>query len=664
MAVLRAVNDPSDHFAVVTALRSPAFGFGDDELYEYRCACRGAYRAWDFLSRQPEGPISEALGWMAELHSQIMWLSPGEILDRVIRDRRMLELSFFGGRYRDALRRLRFVADQARAYSDATGGSLRSYLYWVDAQMSEGRRTPEAIIPETDDDAVRVMTVHAAKGLEFPIAVVAGFSGKTAAVSSLRSPWLLFDQRQAQDDEEEDEEEGGGGSAQGEGGSEKEGRTGGGFGLDGVDYKLSDFLASSNSQEALKREKEFEFHQFLRLLYVACTRARDYLAVSIFRTVRSSSSWAKLNPSQRLRKMTGAEMLAEATKGFPAAEFSADTAAPVDAESTPMPEWAQSAVATEGAPDGDAEAGKSAAGKREDTRTTGEDSRSEATRVSFAPDGEGALQRERWREQREVLWAKGRRPATVAAGSIRSFLDEGGEVAADDLSSAGTELPDAPDPSEETELDESKFLHRGRFGTSFGSVVHNTLAAIPFVAPSDVSQRDSGRASALGVSDLGVDADELRAAAERHADEEGLPSSRVPDVIRRVGDALTSPAVSEARRSRHWREIYMGAEVEGVLLEGLMDLLYETSDGSYVVVDYKTDDATDPASLGAKLDYYTPQLAAYALLVAEATGRPVSCALILFLTPEGAVERQVPDLPTAVEKVRQTLRSQMRSLTQ
>ncbi len=689
MSVLRAVNDPSDHFAVVTALRSPAFGFGDDELYEYRCSCRGAYRAWDYLSRQPEGPISDALGWMAELHSQIMWLSPGEILDRVIRDRRMLELSFFGGRYRDALRRLRFVADQARAYSDATGGSLRSYLYWVDAQMSEGRRTPEAIVPETDDDAVRVMTVHAAKGLEFPIAVVAGFSGKTAAVSSLRSPWLLFDQRQGQEDDEGDgDDEGGGGSAQGEGerggsaggegrggsaggegsgGSAGEEGSGGertperGFGLDGVDYKLSDFLTSTNSQEALKREKEFEFHQFLRLLYVACTRARDYLAVSTFRATRSSSSWAKLNTSQRLRKMTGAEMLAEATKGFPATVFSADSAdtadadAAVDAAPTPMPEWAKSGdAATEGALHGAAEANKPAAGE-------GEDGRPAAALVSSAPDGEGALRRERWREQREVLWAKARRPATVAAGSVRSFLGDGGGAAADASPSVGAELPDAPDPSKEAEFDESQFLHRGRFGTSFGSAVHNTLAAIPFVSPSGVSQRGGGSAANLGVVDgaLGVDDAELRAAAERHAEEEGLPSNRVPDVIRRVGDALRSPAVSEARGSRHWREIYIGAEVEGVLLEGLMDLLYETSDGSYVVVDYKTDDATDPASLDARLDYYTPQLAAYALLVAEAAGSPVSSALILFLTPEGAVERQVPDLPAAVEKVRQSLRSQI-----
>ncbi len=614
LAVIRAVNDPSDHFAVVTALRSLAFGFGDDDLYEYRCLCRGSYRAWSYLSEQPDHPVSDALAWIAELHSQIMWLSPGEVLDRVIRDRRMLELAFFGRRYRDALRRVRFAADQARAYSDSAGGSLRSYLGWVEAQMSEGNRTPEAIVPDTDDDAVRVMTVHAAKGLEFPIAVIAGFSGKTAAISGLRVPWLLFGPDRGWAGE-------GGLGLEGDLGDTSE-ETGGLEQGVSVDYKLSEYLLSDTSQEAVEREEKLEFHQFLRLLYVACTRARDYLAVSLFRTGRSPKSWARLSDEERKQKMTGAELLAEVSDGFPAAWFEADS------------EQAKPALAEQ----------------------AGED----------AGD---ALSNADWREQREVLWAKASRPATVAAGSIRSLLeaDEAGSLErAGSPSRAGSlggeesqRLRDAPDPSKDAEFNQSQFLRRGRFGTSFGSAVHNTLAAIPFAAPAGDSQESvvSDPGSTRADVDLGVDGNKLRAAAELHVEEEGLAKSRVEDVVRRVGDALRSPAVREARRSRHWREIYVGAEVEGTLLEGLIDLLYETPEGSYVVIDYKTDEAANPADLEKKLDYYTPQLAAYALLVAEATGSPVSSAMIVFLTPKGAVERKVPDLPTAVEEVRSTLQA-------
>ena len=74
-------------------------------------------------------------------------------------------------------RRLRFVIDQARAWSEATGGNLRQYLsLGVASRRPKGPGSPKPILPETDDDAVRIMTIHAAKGLEFPITIVSGMS--------------------------------------------------------------------------------------------------------------------------------------------------------------------------------------------------------------------------------------------------------------------------------------------------------------------------------------------------------------------------------------------------------------------------------------------------------------------------------------------------------
>jgi ATP-dependent exoDNAse (exonuclease V) beta subunit len=80
------------------------------------------------------------------------------------------------GRARDLWQRVRFVVDQARAWTESTDGTLRQYLDWVRQQSAPGSRVAEAVLPETDDDAVRIMTIHAAKGLQFPIAVLAGQS--------------------------------------------------------------------------------------------------------------------------------------------------------------------------------------------------------------------------------------------------------------------------------------------------------------------------------------------------------------------------------------------------------------------------------------------------------------------------------------------------------
>jgi ATP-dependent helicase/nuclease subunit A len=119
-----------------------------------------------------------------------------------------------------------------------------------------------------------------------------------------------------------------------------------------------------------------------------------------------------------------------------------------------------------------------------------------------------------------------------------------------------------------------------------------------------------------------------------------------------VWAALAAPAVAEAAASPRWREVYVGVPLGGGrTLEGYVDLLYRRDDG-LVVVDYKT----GPAGLDADLDplvaRYRMQGAAYALAVADATGEPVVDVVFVFLTPEGAVERRLPDLAAAVTEVR------------
>ena len=70
--------------------------------------------------------------------------APSELLDRIVRERRVLEVAFAHGRPRDLWRRVRFVIDQARAFSEATGstpagGGLRDFLRWADLQSARRR---------------------------------------------------------------------------------------------------------------------------------------------------------------------------------------------------------------------------------------------------------------------------------------------------------------------------------------------------------------------------------------------------------------------------------------------------------------------------------------------------------------------------------------------
>ena len=268
--VLRAIDDPTNTLHIVSALRTPLLACGDDDLFRFKWERRGR---WSYLADQPDtvpldDPVRAALAYLRSLYEERIWLAPSELLGRITQDRRALELGFAEGRPRDVWRRLRFVTDQARAWSEATGGNLRQYLHWVTAQTAEGARVAESILPESDDDAVRILTIHGAKGLEFPVTIVSGMS--TAPSNRSAPAEVVFPDSGNPD-------------------------------ADTVGYKFGGKVTTNEYVEWAPIDEQMGLHERIRLLYVACTRARDHLIMSVHRKVRTNPP----KPSAR----TNAELL-------------------------------------------------------------------------------------------------------------------------------------------------------------------------------------------------------------------------------------------------------------------------------------------------------------------------------------------------------------------
>jgi ATP-dependent helicase/nuclease subunit A len=156
----------------------------------------------------------------------------------------------------------------------------------------------------------------------------------------------------------------------------------------------------------------------------------------------------------------------------------------------------------------------------------------------------------------------------------------------------------------------------------------------------------------LQVIDLGTGAgvDDL---ARAQAAAEGIPE-QAPEVAALVKAACESEPVRLATTLRHWREVPVGARIDGVLLEGFVDLLYELPDGRLVIVDYKTD-AVHGAEVDRRMERYRLQGGVYALLVAEVTGRDV--ARIEFVFAAAGATRTIGDAGVAAGEVRALLSS-------
>ena len=249
-AAVRALADPSDAFALVTALRSPLFGCGDDDLWTWK----RAGGSFNLLAPAPRGqqdhPVAVAIAALRDLYQRSRWLTPSEVLGALVVERRMFEAAAAGPRARDSWRRLRFVIDQARAWSEIEHGGLRAYLGWAAAQSAEGSRVAESVLPESDVDSVRIMTVHAAKGLEFPMVVLSGMTAQPRNDKGVRLLWSP----------------------------------------DGYAVSLSKDLQTGDFQEQLPLDEQMSSYERLRLMYVAATRARDHLVVSLHRSGTSDTS--------------------------------------------------------------------------------------------------------------------------------------------------------------------------------------------------------------------------------------------------------------------------------------------------------------------------------------------------------------------------------------
>ncbi|MBW3578570.1 MAG: UvrD-helicase domain-containing protein [Actinobacteria bacterium] len=521
LMTVRALADPTDQLALVTALRSPVFGCGDDDLFTYKVRYGGALSfRWRPDGVPDDHPVAEALAYLADVHADVAWLSPSELLDRIARGRRLFELGYAQGRPRDLWRRLRFVIDQARAWSEAEGGTLREYVDWARMQASESARVAETILPETDDDSVRIMTIHASKGLEFPIAVVSGMT--TQARGRNQRVEVMFPPDGA------------------------------------VALKVGKEVVTPEFEAFQPIDEQMDHHERLRLLYVACTRAKDHLVVSLHRKARR-------NPQTDPRKCTNAELLAQASQDAPhAVEF---TLGGGGALTPPARAWPQPLPTLD-----------------------------------------------EWEVERaQKLSASSVRRSLAATDVGKLVLD----AELDEEARAGVEKG-----PRDLELPP---WQKGRYGTAIGRAVHAVLQTIDLATGNGLESAAAAQAAAEGVI------------------------GREETIIQLARAALDSEVVKEALGYPRWRETYVAARFDGRTLEGYIDLLFRADDG-LVVVDYKT--ASASADLDRRMAEYRAQGGSYALAVEESVGEPVSRVVFVFLTPNGALERDLADVRASMEAVR------------
>ena len=248
---LTAIERPDDELSVFATLRGPLFSLSDDNLLQFRTR-HGQLHPFRRTTAELGGDdasVQEAIDVLGRLHKgrnfRPIALTIRELLD-VTRAQAGFALWQAGDQILANVLRLMQLA---RNFEETGGLSFRGFVDHLDALAESATGTEQPLI-EDGVEGVRLMTVHKAKGLEFPVIVLCDITSSLSMGASRHvdpergifavrfaggSPWELIDHEQA--------------------------------------------------------EGERDKAESLRLLYVAATRARDILAVPVVADRPQDAGW-------------------------------------------------------------------------------------------------------------------------------------------------------------------------------------------------------------------------------------------------------------------------------------------------------------------------------------------------------------------------------------
>jgi len=242
LAVLRALDDPSDRVSLVAALRASLCGVSDRDIVSY--ALSGGALYIGAPGADPGLPGAEtvvpALAFLGDLHRRRTSLSVPALIERLYDETRILAALTGTRRGESQVANLEKIVVLARKASDLGVLTVRGFTRLLQERVRTAREEPD--LPATrpgDPDTIRILSIHKAKGLESPVIALYDTADDYRTPVDLVAQWT-------------------------------EGTIAVGF-REGCQPPGWDVLSA--------KEKIRAYAEGRRLLYVACTRARDLLVI-------------------------------------------------------------------------------------------------------------------------------------------------------------------------------------------------------------------------------------------------------------------------------------------------------------------------------------------------------------------------------------------------
>ena len=186
--LLRVLDNRRQDIPLLAVMRSPFFGFTDEDLIRLRLPNKK--RPWlDCLlaARETDARVDKMLTLLERWRALGRRVSMEELLDTIYEETALCERmgALPGGARR--VQNLDALTERARAFDAAGLGGVHGFLRFMDdAQKASDIGAPQTVTA----NVVRIMTIHKSKGLEFPIVLLGGL-GERFSTLDVRADLLL-----------------------------------------------------------------------------------------------------------------------------------------------------------------------------------------------------------------------------------------------------------------------------------------------------------------------------------------------------------------------------------------------------------------------------------------------------------------------------------------
>ncbi len=260
-SIISAISDPKESIAIIGALKTPFFSCDNDDILEYVSQCKtlGIHNSniWNYEKTQLDidSKVSRSMKKLQQWHRDYSHIAPSELMNLLHNELGLLEsFDLLGKRNSESVSN--YLTALAIYFEDTRRNrTLFDFMSFINS-IKAGNKPPVIYHPSSIEDSVSIMTIHKSKGLEFPIVYVL-----PAIKPSSQSDIFVFP-----DNEELD------------------------CAPSSIKFYISSNLFNNNISEQLENKRDEIAQEEERLLYVAMTRARDFLILCVHeKEVKSES---------------------------------------------------------------------------------------------------------------------------------------------------------------------------------------------------------------------------------------------------------------------------------------------------------------------------------------------------------------------------------------